>query len=129
MTAEFNAAVDLVSLPSPEVSREETDKQLAAQRGEFVEGISNPADPKWVKDALQPQVENLGGGVFSIDGLMNEKQSKKMTVHRLMKDPPAMCRWKKLAVMKPRTVLRYQRARRKLSQAQALLKLIAAQLP
>ncbi|ENF7816950.1 3'-5' exoribonuclease [Enterobacter soli] len=76
MTAEFNAAVDLVSLPAPEVSREETDKQLAAQRGEFVEGISDPADPKWVKDELQPQVENLGGGVFSIDGLMNEKQPK-----------------------------------------------------
>jgi exodeoxyribonuclease VIII len=74
MTAEFNAAVDLVSLPAPEVSREETDKQLAAQRGEFVEGISDPADPKWVKDELQPQVENLGGGMFSIDGLMNEKQ-------------------------------------------------------
>lgn len=74
MTAEFNAAVDLVSLPAPEVSREETDKQLAEQRGEFVEGISDPADPKWVKDELQPQVENLGGGVFSIDGLMNEKQ-------------------------------------------------------
>lgn len=74
MTAEFNAAVDLVSLPTPEVSREETDKQLAAQRGEFVEGISDPADPKWVKDELQPQVENLGGGMFSIDGLMNEKR-------------------------------------------------------
>jgi hypothetical protein len=28
-----------------------------------------------------------------------------------------------------RTVLRYQKARKKLSQAQALLKLIAAQLP
>ncbi|EMV7407835.1 PD-(D/E)XK nuclease-like domain-containing protein [Enterobacter soli] len=74
MTAEFNAAVDLVSLPAPEVSREETDKQLAAQRGEFVEGISGQEDPKWVKDELQPQVENLGGGKFSIDGLMNEKQ-------------------------------------------------------
>ncbi|NIF35289.1 exodeoxyribonuclease VIII [Enterobacter sp. Tr-810] len=74
MTAEFNAAVDLVSLPAPEVSREETDKQLATERGEFVEGISDPADPKWVKDELQPQVENLGGGMFSIDGLMNEKQ-------------------------------------------------------
>lgn len=74
MTAEFNVAVDLVSLPAPEISREETDKQLAAQRGEFVEGISDPADPKWVKDELQPQVENIGGGVFSIDGLMNEKR-------------------------------------------------------
>lgn len=30
-------------------SSEETGKQLAAQRGEYVEGISDPNDPKWVK--------------------------------------------------------------------------------
>ncbi|HDR2471504.1 TPA: 3'-5' exoribonuclease [Enterobacter soli] len=77
MTAEFNAAVELVPLPAQKISREETDKQLAAGRGEFVEGISDPADPKWVKDELQPQVGSLGGGVFSIDGLMNEKQPEK----------------------------------------------------
>ncbi|QVV60550.1 hypothetical protein, partial [Leclercia sp. Colony189] len=51
---------------------------LAADRGEFVEGISDPEDPKWVKENLaastQPQVANLGGGMFSIEGLMNENQ-------------------------------------------------------
>ncbi|EFN6912052.1 exonuclease [Escherichia coli O10] len=31
------------------ISRPDADKLLAASRGEFVEGISNPADPKWVK--------------------------------------------------------------------------------
>ncbi len=57
-----------------EPTRQEVDDELAAARGEFVEGISDPADPKWVKEDLttasQPQVANLGGGVFAIDGLM-----------------------------------------------------------
>ncbi len=58
-----------------EPTRQEVDDELAAARGEFVEGISDPADPKWVKEDLavasQPQVANLGGGVFSIEGLMS----------------------------------------------------------
>jgi len=77
MTAEFNAAVELLPLPAPvepEIDSQFVDGQLAADRGEFVEGISDPADPKWVKEDLtaasQPQVANLGGGVFSIDNLM-----------------------------------------------------------
>lgn len=49
-------------------------RQLAADRGEYVEGISNPNDPKWVREDLtktqHPQVANLGGGMFSIEGLM-----------------------------------------------------------
>ncbi|RFS78973.1 exodeoxyribonuclease [Leclercia adecarboxylata] len=57
-----------------EPTRQEVDDELAAARGEFIEGISDPADPKWVKEDLttasQPQVANLGGGVFSIEGLM-----------------------------------------------------------
>lgn len=62
-----------------EPTRQEVDDELAAARGEFVEGISDPADPKWVKEDLgaatsQPQVANLGGGMFSIEGLMNENQ-------------------------------------------------------
>ncbi|HDT3696185.1 TPA: PD-(D/E)XK nuclease-like domain-containing protein [Enterobacter roggenkampii] len=44
MTAEFNSAVELVPLPAPVV---ETEAQVA-----------------------QPKVENLGGGMFSIDALM-----------------------------------------------------------
>lgn len=61
-----------------ETTSEKVGHQLAADRGEFVEGISDPADPKWVKEDLtttsQPQVANLGGGMFSIEGLMNENQ-------------------------------------------------------
>ncbi|MFP2430271.1 RecE family exodeoxyribonuclease [Enterobacter ludwigii] len=47
------------SLPMPmagtneeqQPSTEEVDRQLAAGRGEFVPGISDPTDPKWVKTA------------------------------------------------------------------------------
>ena len=77
MTAEFNAATELLPLPAkvdPEVDSQFVDRHLAADRGEFVEGISDPADPKWIKEDLtgasQPQVVNLGGGMFSIDALM-----------------------------------------------------------
>lgn len=60
---------------SPESnSADDVGRQLAADRGEFVEGISDPADPKWVTEDLakkeQPQVANLGAGMFSIEGLM-----------------------------------------------------------
>lgn len=81
MTAEFNAATELLSLQivtdepaENEIDSHLVDQQLAAERGEFVNGVSDPADPKWVKENLattsQPQVANLGGGMFSIDGLM-----------------------------------------------------------
>lgn len=47
---------------------------LAAERGEFVDGISDPQDPKWVREDLtstkQPEVTNVGGGIFSVEGLM-----------------------------------------------------------
>jgi len=81
MTAEFNAATELVALQAVtdkpaenEIDSHFVDQQLAAERGEFVDGVSDPVDSKWVKEDLtaasQPQVANLGGGVFSIKGLM-----------------------------------------------------------
>ncbi len=81
MTAEFNAETELVALQAVtdkpaenEIDSHFVDQQLAAERGEFVDGVSDPDDPKWVKEDLtaasQPQVANLGGGVFSIEGLM-----------------------------------------------------------
>ncbi|MEC3900717.1 RecE family exodeoxyribonuclease [Leclercia adecarboxylata] len=81
MTAEFNAKTELVALQAVTDKPAENaidshfvDQQLAAERGEFVDGVSDPDDPKWVKEDLtaasQPQVANLGGGVFSIEGLM-----------------------------------------------------------
>lgn len=57
-------------------SREETDKLLAAERGEFVEGISDPNDPKWVKtETSQPTsepepIKNVGGGIFDVTALI-----------------------------------------------------------
>lgn len=87
---------DAATVKAAQFSRETLNKQLAADRGEYVEGISDPADPKWDKTprkafctheenlqrvreegarrraeeaAAQPKVENLGAGVFSIEGL------------------------------------------------------------
>ncbi|EBQ5464449.1 hypothetical protein AB1C78_001085 [Salmonella enterica] len=59
----------------PESDAERSGKLLAAYRGEYVEGISDPNDPKWVKTDTQPQVSNLGNGMFSVDNLMSETAS------------------------------------------------------
>ncbi|WP_313397175.1 PD-(D/E)XK nuclease-like domain-containing protein [Atlantibacter hermannii] len=91
-----HAKPDAATVEAAQFSREALDKQLAADRGEYVEGISDPSDPKWDKTprktfctheenlqrvreegarhraeeaAAQPKVENLGAGVFSIEGL------------------------------------------------------------
>ncbi|WP_313486578.1 RecE family exodeoxyribonuclease [Atlantibacter hermannii] len=87
---------DIETVEAAQFNRATLDKQLAADRGEYVEGISDPSDPKWDKTprktfctheenlqrvreegarrradeaAVQPKVENLGAGVFSIEGL------------------------------------------------------------
>ncbi|HGY1204191.1 TPA: RecE family exodeoxyribonuclease [Citrobacter braakii] len=57
-------------------SKEEIGKQLAAQRGEFVEGISDPDDPKWVKTETSQRstetelVKNVGNGIFDVTALL-----------------------------------------------------------
>lgn len=60
--------------PSKNDSDEEVGRQLAAGRGEYVEGISNPNDPKWVHEDLtkkrQPEIARVSSTVFSIEGLM-----------------------------------------------------------
>lgn len=60
--------------PSKNDSDEEVGRQLAAGRGEYVEGISAPNDPKWVHEDLtkkrQPEIARVTAGVFSIEGLM-----------------------------------------------------------
>lgn len=57
--------------------RSAVDKILAAERGEYIEGISDPDAPNWVTEDLtkpkQPEVSNMGNGVFSIDGLMDNQ--------------------------------------------------------
>lgn len=54
--------------------RPDANQVLAAERGEYVEGISDPTDPKWITEdltkPLSPEIANLGGGMLSIEGLM-----------------------------------------------------------
>lgn len=53
---------------------DDVDKQTTTEHGEFGEVVSDPTDPNVVSAELakteQPQVANLGAGVFSIEGLM-----------------------------------------------------------
>ncbi|MGL4718684.1 MAG: RecE family exodeoxyribonuclease [Kluyvera intermedia] len=62
-------------LNAEEISHDEVSRRLAAERGEFVPGISDSTDPRWVHEDLtqtkQPEIANVGGGIFSIDGLMS----------------------------------------------------------
>ncbi|HBR3782145.1 TPA: 3'-5' exoribonuclease [Klebsiella pneumoniae] len=55
--------------------RPDANQVLAAERGEYVEGVSDPTDPKWVTEDLtktrQPEVSKIGDGVFSIEGLVD----------------------------------------------------------
>ena len=72
--------------------RPDSNQVLAAERGEYVEGISNPTDPKWVTEDLtktrQPEVSKIGDGVFSIEGLVdvtgkvNQKEKTDEVVHQ-----------------------------------------------
>ena len=59
---------------STDLTREDVDRKLAADRGEYVEGISDPSDSKWVHEDLikkrQPEVARISTTVFSIEGLM-----------------------------------------------------------
>ncbi|MEB6390627.1 RecE family exodeoxyribonuclease [Kluyvera ascorbata] len=75
-TAETVATAQIAPVANDEaISFDEVSKRLAAGRGEFVPGISDPTDPQWVHEDLtqtkQPEIANVGGGIFSIDGLMN----------------------------------------------------------
>ncbi|EAR0003759.1 exodeoxyribonuclease [Salmonella enterica subsp. diarizonae] len=60
---------------------EEANRQLAAARGDYVEGISDPNDPKWVKTetsqpASEPElVKNVGNGIFDVSVLMQNSST------------------------------------------------------
>ncbi|HID5528461.1 TPA: 3'-5' exoribonuclease domain-containing protein [Klebsiella pneumoniae] len=72
--------------------RPDANQVLASERGEYVEGISDPTDPKWVTEDLtktrQPEVSKIGDEVFSIDGLVdvkgkvNQKEKTDEVVHQ-----------------------------------------------
>ncbi|EAA0527753.1 exodeoxyribonuclease [Salmonella enterica subsp. enterica serovar Saintpaul] len=71
---------------------EEANRQLAAARGEYVEGISDPDDPKWVKTETSPRtnkpeiVTKVANGIFDVTALLKgssihgEKQEVETTV-------------------------------------------------
>ncbi|HCT2123130.1 TPA: PD-(D/E)XK nuclease-like domain-containing protein [Citrobacter koseri] len=62
-------------------SNEEVGKQLAAQRGEYVDGISDPNDPKWVKtdagkqEAEPELVKKVAAGIFDVSALMQNSST------------------------------------------------------
>ena len=72
--------------------RPDANQVLAAERGEYVEGISDPTDPKWITEDLtktrQPEVSKIGDGVFSIDdlvdvkGKVNQKEKTDEVIHQ-----------------------------------------------
>ncbi|SSJ41771.1 exonuclease [Klebsiella pneumoniae] len=72
--------------------RPDANQILAAERGEYVEGVSDPTDPKRVTEDLtktrQPEVSKIGDGVFSIEGLVdvtgkvNQKEKTDEVVHQ-----------------------------------------------
>ncbi|HEB5521733.1 TPA: 3'-5' exoribonuclease [Klebsiella pneumoniae] len=72
--------------------RPDANQVLAAERGEYVEGISDPTDSKWITEDLtktrKPEVSKIGDGVFSIEGLVdvtgkvNQKEKTDEVVHQ-----------------------------------------------
>ncbi|MGX8900620.1 RecE family exodeoxyribonuclease [Citrobacter werkmanii] len=67
---------------------EEANRQLAAERGEYVVGISDPNDPKWVKTETSHQTEHpelvkkVADGIFDVSALMQH-----YSTHGTKKDP------------------------------------------
>ena len=84
MTAVFNAATELMPLPDaqPQAETQTAKEHPLPKWAEAVEqklADENEAKtqtlPKWAKETIsQPQVANLGSGMFSIEGLMTENQ-------------------------------------------------------
>lgn len=74
------------SMPMPQkVTAEEVNKILAASRGDYVEGISDPNDPKWVKTETNQQTtqpEKAADGIFDAAALI-----KNSSTHGTKKDP------------------------------------------
>lgn len=90
MTAEFNSATELMPLPAaqPETETHTAEEHRLprwAEAGEQQLADEDEAEmqnlPKWANAAgSQPQVESLGGGVFSIEGLMGNQQAPALSV-------------------------------------------------
>ncbi|WP_313390075.1 3'-5' exoribonuclease domain-containing protein [Leclercia sp.] len=86
MTAEFNAATELLPIPAASAapvvneitinpSDEKSSRAPLCTHEENLKRVSEEGARRRADEANnQPQVANLGGGVFAIDDLMNEKQ-------------------------------------------------------
>lgn len=63
-----------------DLTREDVDRKLAADRGEYVEGISDPNDPKWVHEDLtqkrQPEIAKVSPGMYSVESLIDTHTPK-----------------------------------------------------
>ncbi|WP_369894156.1 3'-5' exonuclease [Klebsiella pasteurii] len=63
-----------------DLTREDVDRKLAADRGEYVEGISDPNDPKWVHEDLtqkrQPEIAKVSPGMYSVESLIDTPTPK-----------------------------------------------------
>ena len=91
LSSDFKA-VGTEQVKEAQKQRPDANQVLASERGEYVEGISDPTDPKWVTEDLtktrQPEVSKIGDGVFSIDGLVdvtgtvNQKEKTDEVVHQ-----------------------------------------------
>ncbi|HBR0932945.1 TPA: 3'-5' exoribonuclease [Klebsiella variicola] len=91
LSSDFKA-VDTELVKEAQKQRPDANQVLASERGEYVEGISDPTDPKWVTEDLtktrQPEVSKIGDGVFSIDSLVdvtgkaNQKEKTDEVVHQ-----------------------------------------------
>ncbi|ENE9954952.1 TPA: 3'-5' exoribonuclease [Klebsiella pneumoniae] len=72
--------------------RPDANQVLASERGEYVEGISDPTDSKWITEDLtktrKPEVSKIGDAVFSIEALVdvtgkvNQKEKTDDVVHQ-----------------------------------------------
>ncbi|ECR8694072.1 PD-(D/E)XK nuclease-like domain-containing protein [Salmonella enterica] len=70
-------------------------KQLAAARGEYVEGISDPNDPKWVKTETSPRtnkpeiVTKVADGIFDVTALLKGSSihGEKQEVETIVSEP------------------------------------------
>lgn len=91
LSSDFKA-VGTEQVKEAQKQRPDANQVLASERGEYVEGISDPTDPKWVTEDLtktrQPEVSKIGDGVFSIDSLVdvkgkvNQKEKTDEVVHQ-----------------------------------------------
>lgn len=82
MTAEFNAAVDLLpfpeAMPTPVINAtteiDKAPRKSFCTHEENLQRVREEGVRQRAEEAIkQPQVANLGAGVFSVEGLMNEK--------------------------------------------------------